>query len=286
MKETIILGADIGGSHITTAQIDPVRQGLVDGTRFRVAVDASSSAEEIIGAWASVLRRSLTPDIRQIGVAMPGPFDYEEGISLMKDQGKYDRLYGVNIRQRLSAALGTDPAGLVFTNDAESFLRGELFAGAAREASSALALTLGTGLGTARAFNGKAEDAALWCMPLFDGIAEDFLSTRWFVRRYAELTGGTVINVLELVDAGKTAVTERIFREFGRNLASFLNRFMETEEPEIVVLGGNISRSFEWFAPELLKHLLSGVQIVRSSLGEDACLIGAASSCLNRVHTS
>ena len=34
-------------------------------------------------------------------MAFPGPFDYEQGISLMKGLNKYDQIYGMKIPQEL-----------------------------------------------------------------------------------------------------------------------------------------------------------------------------------------
>ena len=44
-----------------------------------------------------------------IGIAMPGPFDYNEGISLIRNLGKYDSIFGVNVRQYLSSEFNLNP---------------------------------------------------------------------------------------------------------------------------------------------------------------------------------
>lgn len=44
--------------------------------------------------------------MKGIRLAFPGPFDYEQGICLMKGLDKYDRLYGINLRQVFSERLG------------------------------------------------------------------------------------------------------------------------------------------------------------------------------------
>ena len=40
-------------------------------------------------------------NIGGIGIAIPGPFDYGNGISLIKDLEKYESLYGTNIKETL-----------------------------------------------------------------------------------------------------------------------------------------------------------------------------------------
>jgi glucokinase len=218
---------------------------------------------------------------------MPGPFDYEKGISLIKDQNKYNSLYQLNIKEMLADVIGLKGTDLMFINDAACFLKGELFSGAACGASRAIGLTLGTGLGSAKSINGEVEDANLWCSPFLDGIAEEYLSTKWFIKRYFTLTGKSVKDVRELTGIDSQAIKEQIFNEFGRNLALFLNSFIEQEQPEVIILGGNITNAYDLFSAELNKNLHHFSDSVRqTAIGEDACLIGAASSWQKTVINS
>src|SRR5690606_6548620 len=133
------------------------------------------------------------------------------------------------------------PHNIELINDAESFLQGEVFAGTAQGFSKVAGLTLGTGLGTSRYRHGKAEDANLWCASFKGSIAEDFLSTRWFLARYLELTGVKLKGVKELTSlSGKDAHVKTVFDEFGKNLGMFLAQYIMPEKPEVIILGGNI----------------------------------------------
>ena len=77
-----VLGVDIGGSHITTALIDLEGRSIIPGYYHRERVNSNGSAEEIIRSWSEVMRKSMQGG-HKIGIAMPGPFDYEEGISFI-----------------------------------------------------------------------------------------------------------------------------------------------------------------------------------------------------------
>lgn len=286
MNESLIAGVDIGGSHITVALIDWDKRVILDATWRRKLVDSMGSAESIIAAWSGVIRESfeaagLAPT--RLGIAMPGPFDYEEGIALMKNQNKYDALYGLNIKQLLAGQLGIPPGHISFANDAACFLQGEVVGGVARHSTSVMGLTLGTGLGTSRCINGRAEDANLWCSPFKEGMAEDYLSTRWFVRRYASLAHKNVRNVKELVDqGGSDPLVPQVFREFGTNLGEFLVPYVDAEGTELVVIGGNIAQTFPFFSSALQEAFAQkdiGVEVKVSQLGENATLMGAASYC-------
>ncbi|HEV7622259.1 MAG TPA: hypothetical protein VGO09_11010, partial [Flavisolibacter sp.] len=155
--------------------------------------------------------------------------------------------------------------------------------GAARDFNDVLGLTLGTGLGAALYTNDKTEDADLWNYPFLYGIAEDYLSTRWFTGRYQELSGKSISGVKELLETeDPLSLVKIIFSEFGENLALFLLPVIEKNKSRIVVFGGNISNAFDHFIPAFRSRLVNNQVVLRKALlNEDATLIGAASSWKN-----
>ncbi|RYG15573.1 MAG: ROK family protein [Chitinophagaceae bacterium] len=288
MSLASVLGVDVGGTHITVAIVDLTIGELRDESLARSSVDSLGTKEEILESWCTIIRQTqlASSSKSKIGIAMPGPFDYENGISLIKDQHKFRSLYLTNIKVELANGLGIPETNIRFINDAAAFLQGEIFCGAAKGFDQALGITLGTGLGAAIAINGRASDAALWDANFRDGIAEDYLSTRWFIARYKELTGEEVEGVKELAAVAKTnQMAQQVFNEFGIALGDFLTAVINKNKSEVVVLGGNISQAFELFE-ESLKQQLSlaklNTQIKLSELNENATLVGAA-TCWDKV---
>ncbi|MHC2990401.1 hypothetical protein OB13_01945 [Pontibacter sp. HJ8] len=280
----LALGVDIGGTHATAAVVDLHTGTILPDTVVRGSIEATGSCAEVTAAWADIMRQALgrySGKLTRIGIAMPGPFDYANGIALMRNQGKYDALYGVNVRALVAEQLQLAETDIRLLNDAACFLQGEVVAGAAKGCSRAIGLTLGTGLGTARYRGGMAEDADLWKIPFHTGIAEEYLCSRWFVKRYEELTGRQVPHVKAIVDRApqESAVVEALFREFGQNLALFLVAFVQEVQPEVIVLGGNISKAYPLFETALKQDLARQVGLLPvrvAELGEAAALIGAA----------
>lgn len=284
MNKPIVMGVDIGGSHITAALVDLEARKVLKDSWTRERVDSHESANHIIKVWSEVIKETLLTfkgEVVKIGIGMPGPFNYEKGICFIEDQDKYDSLYGLNIKNLLAEALGIFPDDIRFINDAACFLKGEAFGGAAKRFQKVIGLTLGTGLGSSVCTNDIAVDADLWKDPFKGSIAEDYLSTRWFIKRYYELTGKTVANVKEL--ASKVHSNEdiqRVFEEFGSNLGLFLHRFIGLERPEAIVLGGNISHSFALFEKSLKESISADfrhIPIFKAVLGEEGALLGASS---------
>jgi len=275
----IVLGADIGGTHITTALIDMSSGEIVPGSYHREHVDAQGSADFIISSWAAVLKKSSrnTEGVHRLGIAMPGPFDYFSGISLIKGLHKYDALYGLNVKNLLAEALGFKSADIKMANDARCFLQGEIFNGAVKGEKNVTGLTLGTGFGSAIASDGIVYEGLYYDSPFKDSRAEDYFCSRWLVKRYGELSNTTVKNVKEMVANGDN-FTNAAFKEFGANLGSFLSTL--TPVPTRILLGGNIAQAYNLFYPSLSETLQDkGLEIsfVLSVLDENAALLGAAS---------
>jgi glucokinase len=283
MENTIVIGVDIGGSHITAAQVHIGNRQLVPATEVRQAVDAHGTVKEIINAWSQCIQAATGHvPLQQVCIAMPGPFDYEAGICLIKDQAKYPALYGLNVKQLLADKLGITPRHIFLHNDAACFLQGEVFGGSMQGYHPVIGITLGTGLGSAVCKEVVAQDAAWWCQPFRGRMAEDYLSTRWFIQRWQRMTGLSIHGVKEL--AAHAANDERVgqlFNEFADNLAMVLLQFIQKESPQALVIGGNIAHAFHLFKEPLLQKLqmaFPALTITVSQWGEKAALLGAAGS--------
>lgn len=279
-----VIGIDIGGSHITAGVVDLYTKQVINESLRRVHVNSKAGSDEIITAWTSVITElfSAFPDCeKKIGIAMPGPFNYEEGICLIKGVDKFEALFNLNIKKILSTQLGIDRTSILFMNDASCFLKGEVFCGAAAGGNNVAGITLGTGLGSARFHDGKVYEGTLYCSPYKDGLAEDYLSTRWFLKMYKSITGVIVKDVKDLnsrMDEDQTI--SKLFGEFGKNLGKVLSEYVQTYSCETIVIGGNIIHTWDLFIDEakiILANLPKPVSVKKALLGEEGALIGAAS---------
>lgn len=293
MKKQYSIGVDIGGSHITCAAIDLEKREIKRDTIVELSVDNKGTASEIINRWAEALSETLDQadgkNMKGIGFAMPGPFDYVNGICLIKGVPKYEKLYGTNVGEAISKTLGLSPEIPVrFMNDASSFAVGEAWAGKAAECRKSVAVTLGTGLGSAfiadkvPVVNGDLvpDLGCVYHINFRDGIADDYFSTRWFTKRYEEVTGKSSNGVKDVAEAAEYDDRVRnIFVEFGLSLASFLSPYLVKFGAEVLVLGGNISRAYDLFGPsmedEMRRQQCNTIPLL-SDLKEDAALLGSA----------
>ena len=274
-----ILTADIGGSHITAAVCNITTDTIINESLTRVELNSKGSAESILRSWQNAFDTTLGRSgvqVSGLGMAMPGPFDYENGISYIKGFDKYDALYGMDVKQYFANRLNLYPTEIRFRNDAEATIAGEVLAGAGKGLDNVMGVTLGTGFGSAFCTNQVTRDLNLGSVPYKTSIADDHLSTRWFLKRYTELTGVILSGVKQLAILAQTSEQGRqIFAEFALNMSDFLADPLNRFKPDKLILCGNIAKSHPLFLP-LLRSRLSDTNIVLAELGEQAALIGAA----------
>ncbi len=285
-----ILAIDIGGSHIASGLFQGDDRLPGEGGVYRLPLAPGIGAGEFLDVLTKVIshqqQRSRT-GIAGAGVAVPGPFEYGQGVSRISGVGKLERIFGLDLRQHISALtdLG-DPAAVRFINDAEAMLAGHIRM--QKMTGRILGVTLGTGFGSAffedgkvcRSGRGIPPGGMLYDQPFEGGIADEAFSSRWFTREYARMTGKSVAGVRELAErAAEDPNIGSIFNSFGGRLASFLAPCLERSGSDTLLVGGNLAKARGHFMEELEKGLRSAGQVTRIEFihdGELAALTGAA----------
>lgn len=291
MNKTIAIGADIGGTHITCAAVDLESGSILSDTLAREMYSHQDATDIILRNWARALNHSLLKleesRLCGIGFAIPGPFDYRNGISQMKH--KFPHLYDIHIPTALNMHLLEDrDLKMRFLNDATAFAIGEAWRGNGQGCQKVVVITLGTGFGSAFLDHGipvvtrndVPKEGCLWHLPFKDAIADEYFSTRWFTNAYQKRTGKPLPNVKTLMDRVETEpVAIEIFEEFGRNLAECLGPWLKKFEAEILIVGGNISNALPLFEPAFQAGIRQAglkLPVKVSQLMEKAAIIGSA----------
>jgi glucokinase len=293
MKQYAI-GVDIGGSHISCAVVDLKRKAILHETFSSQNVNNKAKAEDILAFWTETIKRSIKSisynELAGIGFAMPGPFEYDKGIARFSHAvDKYENLFGINVSAYLKEAFSfKEDSDVRFMNDASAFAVGEAWMGMASNVKKSVSVTLGTGFGSAFIDNGipvvDREDVpklgCVWHLPFNDGIGDDYFSTRWFIRRYSEISGKRAIGVKEIAEKAQTdPAVKEIFIEYGHNLGFFLGPVMKRFGNQTLVIGGNVSASYPLFGShfeEELRDMGLKISIHISELKENAALLGSA----------
>ncbi|MEO8413408.1 MAG: ROK family protein, partial [Ginsengibacter sp.] len=303
--DKVSLGVDIGGSHISSALVNTSGQVLERSLQKKKIEAQVKNPKIIIDQWIETIEESLSflqgKQLKGIGVAMPGPFDYLDGISLLDGVSKYESLYGINIRQIISSQLKLSyECPILFENDAGCFGLGEALAGEGSEYKNVIAITLGTGFGAAfiehkkllKERNGIPGNGYLYNIPFKDGIAEDYISSRWLLKKYTALTGIEFSEVKEMATAvtvHKDFNAKKVFEIYGKNIAHCLSPWIKSFKTDCLVIGGSICKASGLFLPALTEELSVTYEInipVRiSKKMELSAIAGAAGLIENIVET-
>jgi glucokinase len=217
---------------------------------------------------------------------MPGPFDYDRGIALFEDVGKFDSLRGVDVRAALCEGIAPPPESVSFLNDADAFLLGEWLHGAATGYRRCAAVTLGTGVGSGFLAAGEIVSSGPDVPPGgrahrldIDGVPlEDGVSRRAIRAAYAAATGDAAADVHEIADRARGGdfvareVIDTAMKRLGTALGPYLQRF----GAEVVVIGGSMSASWDLFGPAFVAQLRGPIAVVVAEDREHAPLLGAA----------
>jgi glucokinase len=295
MEKRFAIAMDVGGSHITTAVIDLNEMKVFDGSLFKISFNSNLPTIEVMNYWENAIRtlwdKSQVEKLSGIALAIPGPFDYENGTCWIKNQDKYDHFYGLNIKDLLRERFVFEQDfPIVFENDANSFGKGEVFKNLENLHKNVMAITLGTGLGACFIQNGEIvsigdtvpPNGEIWNFPYKDSIAEDAVSVRGLLANYETLSGIALNNGLELyhlaIDGDQKAI--QAFTAFGDDLAEIVIPWLKNFDAHMLVIGGKIANAGDLFLNIFReKAKKSGIEIeLQISIdNETSALLGAAS---------
>lgn len=286
MTSLRLVGAlEIGGTHVTAAVLAAGQRTIAPASLRRHELAAGRTRDELVRSIVAAAQQLSAPAVTRWGVATPGPFDYARGISRIRGVAKLDALYGVDLRSELSRALALRPQDVSFINDADAFLIGEWWAGAARGHERAMGVTLGTGLGSAFLERGHIvetdprvpPEGRLDLLSYRGAPVEETLSRRALRAAYGS-DEPDVVEIARRARDGDRRATE-VLRDFGSALGEFLAPWLERFDPACLVLGGSIARSWDLWSDDFRAACAPARRL--SSCGvaahlDEAPLLGAA----------
>ena len=302
----MILCADIGGTSVKLGLVD--REG-----RLHASAEASVSFDHyhtpIIDTVLREGRAFLEAhpcQIEGIGVSATGQVDSRAG-AVIGTNGKIANYEGTNIKQRMEEAFCV-PCEVL--NDANAALLGETFCGGAVGAQNVVMLTLGTGVGGGvladgrlltghRGIAGEMGHFTLYqdgvpCPCGKKGCYESYASTTALLRAAEKAAGEANLNGRVLFDRLKNGdpVLQNVLDKWLDDVAAGITGLIHIFNPELVLIGGGVSRQEELLLKPLKARVLRGamprfteaLRIERAVLGNDAGLIGAAKFYLDLHH--
>lgn len=297
-----VLGIDLGAGRLTVALAD------IAG---RVLAEVDEPTDSRGGAWAidQVARLSdrLARDnhahpsrIRSIVLATPGVVNPKSGgIEMAPNIAGLGHL---NVVGLLGEKLGSP---VVFENDINLALLGEIWHGCAQDVGNVAFLALGTGVGLGLYVNGqlvRGENGAageIGYLPIggdplraesrLQGCLEYQVGATGVVRRYREAGGTDVDSVRQIFERAQAddPIAIVVIDETARLIGLAAATIIATVDPQLIVLGGSVGARPD-FADKVARVLMQlatrPVEVRTSTLGRRAGVVGALSVALRRLH--
>jgi glucokinase len=270
-----ILGVDLGGTN--------VRAGVVTKDRLIRVVSSSingqGSQKEVLEQVFGVIDPLVKKGLKGIGIGVPSVIDLERGI--IYDVVNIPSWKKVPLRAFLEKRYHLP---VYINNDANCFAAGETYFGRARGYDNVVGLIVGTGLGAGIVANGKLYSGAncgageFGMVSYLDHNHEYYASGQFFKNVY-----GTSGRKLFERARDRDKETLRIFAEFGRHLGEAVKTILYAVDPDIIVLGGSVSRAYRFFKQAMRESLktfvyslvLKNIKIEVSTM-RNIAILGAA----------
>ncbi len=242
-----VLGIDLGGTN--------VRAGLVRKGRLvrveAVAIASQGSQSDILRQIYQLVDPIVPSDLEGIGVGVPSVVDPRTGI--VYDVTNIPSWKKVPLKSLLQRRYRVPT---YVNNDANCFAAGEKYYGKGRKYKHLVGLIVGTGLGAGIIANGKLYVGAncgageFGMLPYLDRNFEYYCSGQFFGNVHQ--TSGE--ELFQRAGDGNRRALE-IFSEFGTHLGEAVKAILYAADPEIIIIGGSVSRSFWYFQEAMWKSI-------------------------------
>ena len=243
MLNQTIIGVDLGA---TKVHVGRIKQEKIEQEYYE-SISAGEEEEIVLEEVTAAIEKLFTNDVDGIGVGVPGLVDVERGI--VYDLVNIPSWKEVYLKDWLETHFGCP---VYVNNDANCFAVGEKYFGKARGLSNIAGITLGTGIGTGiiihnRLYTGKNCGAGEFGMVSYQGRNYEYYCSGQFFKEEYHVDG---YELSVRAGEGDSKALES-FRQYGYHLGQFITTILFTIDPEIIVIGGSISRSYPFFKDEM-----------------------------------
>ena len=299
-------GVDVGGTTIKVGFFETSGK-LID--KWEIKTNTENHGENILSDIAQAVDNRLAQegisksDVQGVGIGVPGPVRNDGVVNTCVNLG-----WGViNVKEELGKLTGLEVA---VGNDANVAALGEMWQGGGKGSRDVVMVTLGTGVGggiicdgkMVAGFNGAGgeighitvnEDEIEPCNCGQYGCLEQYASATGIVRMakrklakseqettlraFGELTAKDIFDEAKAGDA----MAKELVDELGTILGSALSNIACVVNPEIIVIGGGVSKAGQILIDTIQKHYIEtsfhackDAKFALASLGNDAGMYG------------
>ena len=237
-----ILGIDIGGSGIKAAIVD-TETGTLVGERLRIPTPKPATPEALSEVIKTLCRQHQWES--NVGVSFPTIIKNGKAMHY----GNLDQSWqGTQVDELFRSKVGND---FFVVNDADAAAMGVMeFGEGKNEKGLVMTITIGTGIGSGVFFNGE--------------LLSNFELGRLYGKK------GDIMESFASDAARKR--NEWDFKKWGKRLNFFLNHVEKSFNPDLIILGGGVSKKINQFE----SYIDIKTPLKAAELKNNAGIVGAA----------
>jgi len=270
-----IIGVDLGGTNVRCGLVRGQDILKTDSRKIRSGGTEAEVIEDIMLSIAQV----MDPTVKSIGIGVPGILDTKQGI--VYDVQNIPSWKEVPLKAILEQHFQLP---VYLNNDANCFAAGEWYYGKGKGYQNVAGLILGTGVAAGLVCNNQLYEGRncgageFGMLPYLEENYEFYCSGNYF--SHFHHTSGE--EIFRRANSGDPAAFQ-IFNGYGKHLSGVIKAILFTVDPEVIILGGSVSKSFAFFKASLWHHMddfpykpvIKNI-IIESSVRENIAILGAA----------
>ena len=282
------IGVDVGATKIKAVLVTST---LIVKKRIVFLTEANKGLNVVKSNMINAIKEVWDKNIVSIGVGFPAPVDLEKGV--IKSSRTLPGFVNVNLKNILEKEFSVKT---FVNNDANCFTLAESKLIDKSDKKSIVGVLIGNRLGSGISIKGELYTGStcsageIGIIP-FKGINLEEFAAGSALKRLSTYQGLTMspVKLAEMAKKNK-GFAKNVFKEYGVNLGTALSVLANTFDPDVIVLGGSVSKSFQYFKStmnETLKKNVSSVaakniKVVKSKDADSAAL-GAAMYAISRT---
>ena len=307
-KENLVIGIDIGGSHISVAMVNIGGEISYKNTILVEWGSAEANFDILVDIVQSALLQPIEPNTRILGVAIgvPGIIERQSGVVKLAPSLNW---YDFPLLNRLNQIIDFP---LLIENDVNLAVLSEYWFGAGIGIRDLVMVAIGTGIGAGIILDGKLHRGfqelsgeigyilpgiqfldqqypgfgALEIIASGPGIAKRGNSKLAEIDPTRSISDITAAVVFQAARDGEIWAVQTV-AETVDYLSLAIANITVCFDPELIILGGGVSKSADMLIDPIKKHL-SGVipsvpRIEQSQLKEKAVILGAVVGIFQKV---
>jgi len=282
MLSADIIGVDLGGTKVNAAL---VRAGKVERS-CTLEVSAKADQDTVLNEVIAAIEKVMLSSVTAIGVGVPSVVDVDQGVVYnVQNIPSWQRVP----LQEILSEIG--PYITFIDNDANCFANGEHKLGIAKGFANMVGLVIGTGSAAGiiidhTLYQGNNCGAGEFGMiPYKEHHYEHYCSGQFFPP-YFQKSGEQLYEMATEHDPSGLEA----FKQFGHHMGHLISTILYSIDPQMIVLGGSVSKSFAFFKDEMWKVLSDFVYEktvnklqIEVSQDPDIAVLGAASLCHKKL---